>query len=176
MNKHDSPLIENWEWLAPPAENASALPPHIVIAMVLVAALVVAGSLLYLRKTDAKNLPFLHPLPPHEKARRDLLKLEKQVREGNGKAFAAQVSLIIRVYIQERFGLRAPHRSTEEFLQEARRGRVLEGPQHDLLEEFLGACDLVKFAGLYADLAMQKNLLRTAQNFVAGTTPEETKS
>ena len=58
--------------------------------------------------------------------------------------FYTRLSDIIRHYIEERFGLRAPERTTEEFLAEA----TLPTQQMTLLSAFLQEADLVKFARL----------------------------
>jgi hypothetical protein len=50
------------------------------------------------------------------------------------------------VYLEERFQLRAPDRTTEEFLQDLRRTTALDDTQKTALTGFLEHCDLVKFA------------------------------
>jgi len=60
--------------------------------------------------------------------------------------FCTLLSEIARVYVEERFGLRAPDRTTEEFLADLQ-DRLELGPVHRrLLEDFLTQCDIVKFA------------------------------
>lgn len=60
--------------------------------------------------------------------------------------FCTLLSEIARVYLEERFGLRAPDRTTEEFLADLQ-DRLELGPVHRrLLEDFLTQCDIVKFA------------------------------
>jgi hypothetical protein len=61
-------------------------------------------------------------------------------------AFCSLVSDVIRVYLEERFNLHAPDRTTEEFLNELREGSQLNEEHKALLENFLTKCDLVKFA------------------------------
>lgn len=56
--------------------------------------------------------------------------------------FYTQLSAIVRQYIEGRFGLHAPERTTEEFLAQA----SLPPEQMALLAAFLGEADLVKFA------------------------------
>jgi hypothetical protein len=56
------------------------------------------------------------------------------------------VSNTLRLYLEERFNLRAPERTTEEFLVELRTSRHLTVDQKQSLGEFLESCDLVKFA------------------------------
>ena len=58
-----------------------------------------------------------------------------------------ELSDIVRRYIEDRFGIRAPELTTEEFLREARRAGRAERAARELLSAFLERCDRVKFAG-----------------------------
>lgn len=60
--------------------------------------------------------------------------------------FCTLLSEIVRVYLEERFGLRAPDRTTEEFLAGLQDSVALGQVHKRLLEDFLTQCDLVKFA------------------------------
>jgi hypothetical protein len=60
--------------------------------------------------------------------------------------FCTLLSEIVRVYLEERFGLRAPDRTTEEFLSGLQDSVTLGQVHKRLLEDFLTQCDLVKFA------------------------------
>lgn len=57
-----------------------------------------------------------------------------------------ELSDIVRRYLEDRFGIRAPELTTEEFLREARRLGALGEAQRGLLTDFLEGCDRVKFA------------------------------
>ena len=56
------------------------------------------------------------------------------------------VSDIVRDYVAERFGIRAPEMTTEEFLGHARTSTAITPRHRDLLADFLARCDRVKFA------------------------------
>jgi hypothetical protein len=60
--------------------------------------------------------------------------------------FCTRLSGVIRVYLEERFGLKAPDQTTEEFLAALRQDIGLDARLRPLLEEFLTQCDWVKFA------------------------------
>ena len=60
--------------------------------------------------------------------------------------FCTVVSDTVRLYLEERFTLRAPERTTEEFLIELRASPHLTVDQKQSLGSFLESCDLVKFA------------------------------
>ena len=86
--------------------------------------------------------------PAHEIAleRLNALLAEKLVEAGKIKEFYEKLSYIIRLYIEHRFDLKAPERTTEEFLQEASASAELPESYKDKLKEFLMHCDMVKFA------------------------------
>ncbi|MCK5172022.1 MAG: hypothetical protein KAR47_01440 [Planctomycetes bacterium] len=84
----------------------------------------------------------------HEIAYERLRKLVKEdlVTAGRIKEFYERVSDILRHYIEHRFDLRAPERTTEEFLIELADTDVLTASDKSDVGEFLKHCDLVKFA------------------------------
>jgi len=86
--------------------------------------------------------------PAHEIAYAMLKALVKDdlVAAGKIKEFYERISDILRHYIEHRFDLRAPERTTEEFLAELALSDVLGQTDKKMLEEFLIHCDLVKFA------------------------------
>lgn len=111
------------------------------------AALAVSGLIFWAwrawqqRRAAAPQPPVI---PPHVRAREKLeaaLALIGQPRE-----FCIVVSDTIRLYLEERFDFHAPERTTEEFLSELRGTNLLTAAQKESLGEFLGRCDLVKFA------------------------------
>jgi hypothetical protein len=87
-------------------------------------------------------------LPPHVKAHRALQRLHKAARTTPAEieAFYVDVSAVLRTYLEERFGVRAPERTTEEFLRELDAGSGPLCEHRRELARFLGQCDLVKFA------------------------------
>jgi hypothetical protein len=68
------------------------------------------------------------------------------VEQGRIKEFYERISGILRHYIEDRFDLHAPERTTEEFLAELRGAELFASSDKQVLEEFLTHCDLVKFA------------------------------
>lgn len=94
-----------------------------------------------------KKPPTVNPallIPPHRKAKERLRGASELLSDPY--AFCSLVSDVIRVYLEERFNLHAPDRTTEEFLAELREGTQLNQEHKALLENFLTKCDLVKFA------------------------------
>jgi hypothetical protein len=93
------------------------------------------------------------------------------VERGLFSEFYFALSGIVRVYIERRFGLRAPERTTEEFLREARSSRALSETHKDLLAGFLRAADLVKFARHEPSVSESRSALESARGFVEQTRP-----
>lgn len=119
--------------------------------LLLLAALLIVGFL-YWKKGKNKMIAGEVRLRPEEVA---LLELEKLLAEnllarGEIKHFHLRISDILRHYIENRFGLKAPERTTEEFFSELSLakspGISLLSSHQSLLADFLIQCDLVKFA------------------------------
>jgi len=76
----------------------------------------------------------------------EALRAKDYPRRGLIKEFYGELSDIVRTYIEQRFNIRAPEMTTEEFLYYLKDNRVFSYEDKSLLREFLSACDLVKFA------------------------------
>ena len=129
---------------------------------------------LYVRRHRQRPVEALR-YPAHELASAKLARLaeRKLVERGEVKAFYREVSQILRQYIEDRFALHAPERTTEEFLREARRSAVFTTAQADMLGDFLAHCDQVKFAELTPTTAEAQRTFDTARTFIERTKTEE---
>ena len=110
-------------------------------------------------------------VPPHVKAMRALERLRQAPRTTPAQieSFYVDVSQVLRVYLEERFGLRAPERTTEEFLRELEGGDQLARNHRRELERFLTQCDLVKFAAFVPGPAEHDTTWQLAAAFVEAT-------
>lgn len=123
------PVGIGWTWLA---------------RTLLALALLAVGAWLWHARRRRKETGTPATPAPDEKARqrlRDLLQLVNQPRP-----FCFAASEIIRTYLEDRFRLRAPDQTTEEFLDDLRDHPRLASRHQQLLADFLTRCDLVKFA------------------------------
>jgi len=95
-----------------------------------------------------KVIPAPPPRPAHVIAYEQLERIKEENLPGRGmiKEYYYRVSNAARHYLENRFGLRAPERTTEEFLYDMASTNHLTVRQQDLVGEFLNECDLVKFA------------------------------
>ena len=84
-------------------------------------------------------------------------------------AFYVKLSGIVRRYLEDRFGLRSPEQTTEEFLDDLVRSPDLVRAHQDLLREFLRGADLVKFAHHVPDAEGVEGSIGLAQRFLAET-------
>lgn len=133
--------------------------------VIVVAALVALAISLLRKKQQARA--YVPPVPPHVRARQ---KLEAALLLINDpRAFAIAVSDAVRVYLEERFELRAPERTTEEFLRDLQQTSVLTEPQKTSLSEFLEQCDLVKFARFEPPESLLRELRESALGLVHET-------
>ena len=137
------------------------------------AALVIAGVIAwFVRRSLAKRSEQLAPLPPsapHVVAWERLQRALGLIHEA--EQFCMEVSQIIRVYLEERFNLHAPDRTTEEFLLELQSSQRLAGEHKQLLADFLGECDMVKFAKAEPPELELRNLHEAASRLVGETQP-----
>ena len=97
----------------------------------------------------------------------------QRLREENPptEQFYTQLSDIVRHYIEGRFGLRAPERTTEEFLIEA----SLPAQHMTLLGAFLQESDLVKFARLRPSDEDRQRAFEAAEKFVRETVEQPSR-
>lgn len=110
------------------------------------------------------------PPPPEERARKRLADSLQWIDQP--ERFCTVVSEILRTYLEERFRLRAPERTTEEFLVELRSSSSLDVAHKTSLGDFLTRCDLVKFARAQPDRSELLDLHGVAVRLVEDTVPK----
>ena len=130
------------------------------------------------------------PEPPHLTAYRALEELlaENLLADGRIKLFHIRVSDILRRYIENRFSLRAPEMTTEEFLAElghttdylygagmiataASSSEGFRAEHKALLIDFLTHCDLVKFAKHMPTDSEIQTTINLCRRFISETEP-----
>ena len=83
--------------------------------------------------------------------------------------FYVGITTIIRKYLENRFELRAPELTTEEFLSKVASSAELTNDHKGLLNEFLNHADLVKFAGVTPTEADIRGMIEKATRFLEET-------
>ena len=156
--------------IAPPVSMPKDIPlwPFVIIAIVIIAAAVIIFIRLK-RKTAAAIARLFKPA--HEIAYQQLEKLvaAKLIEKGMLREFYQRISDILRHYIEDRFDLMAPERTTEEFLVELSESNSLPQTDKDSLAEFLTHCDLVKFAKHQPETKQIQRTFDLVKNFIAKT-------
>ncbi len=113
------------------------------------------------------------PRPAHEVALAGLNRLRTQrfIEDGRFEEYYVQLSGIVRRYLEDRFHVRAPEMTTEEFLMAAAQDGRLVVAHRRLLAEFLSQADLVKFARHLPTLKDSESAYDAARRFVEDTRP-----
>lgn len=129
-------------------------------------------------------LPLPAPPPPWEVAQRRLKELaqRKLHEQGRYEPFYVDLSSILRYYLEDRFDLRAPEQTTQEFLETAQRAGELSEAQQQFLEHLLRHCDRVKFAQyrpepgeMLESFASVERFVRETRALLGGLAPEATR-
>lgn len=163
MKETPPDIIEDLTFASPPEPVAWLWP---AVAGLLV--VWVAGWMLW-RWRRRRPLFREAAVPPEKAAREGLEASRGLLNEGRYKEFVIEVSRVLRIYTEDRFGLRAPHLSTEEFLFEAERSDVLTEDWQKALGDFLFQCDRVKFALANTEPPAMERLYGTAERFISHT-------
>jgi hypothetical protein len=89
--------------------------------------------------------------------------------ETSADAWFVALSAIVRHYLEQRYEIRAPELTTEEFLLVATARPELSAEHRVLLSSFLERCDQVKFAGYRPDADESLATLKAARGFIEDT-------
>lgn len=136
-------------------------------------ALLLAGAWLLIRMANRPEPPVLRPAHDIARERLDRLMASGLVERSAWKDFYLELSLILRRYIEDRFSVHAPERTTEEFLAETRYHPSFSQADLALLERFLLHCDMVKFAAADTTRASAEQSAETVRAFVDRTADPE---
>ncbi len=107
-------------------------------------------------------------MTPSERALRELSLLlgRKLPEKGLFKDFYIELTMVVRRYIERRYGIRAPEQTTEEFLTAALAHGGFDYASMSELKEFLTAADLVKFAGIAATVSSAEAATMKAKSYI----------
>ncbi len=76
----------------------------------------------------------------------DRLIAERLVARGQVQEFYYRVNALLREYIERRFGMMAGEQTSEEFIRSLRDSHQLQSVHKTVLQQFVDACDPVKYA------------------------------
>jgi hypothetical protein len=143
-----------WVWLGP-----------------LLAILAIALMVFLLRRARKAKPEVIVVIPAHEWADKAIARLVSEDLAGRGliQEFHYRISDILRGYIERRYAVLAREMTTEEFLEAATRDARFDDSARGELDQFLRACDLVKYAKHQATTDDAESLLKTTRGFIART-------
>jgi hypothetical protein len=140
---------------------------------VVLAALAVAGALAYWLITHRRIAEVAPLKEPWIQALERLAMLEERNLIGEGKydIFYVDLSGILRYYIEGRYTVHAPERTTPEFLEEASGLHLFTPEQEAFLARVLRQSDRVKFAKYEPGTLEMRENLAEVRDFVEATIP-----
>lgn len=157
-------VAEEFHDIAPPVDYS--LVPAWVIFVVAFCALALVGLIVWLI-VRARRRP-VPPKSPCQRALDELEMMESEVEQTRPYRFSIRVSDILRSYVTEQFALPVTKQTSVEFLTALAKASPFSTEEKTLLEDFLGRCDLIKFARYDATTADSRLLLEEAIRFVKG--------
>lgn len=148
-----------------PIPVAWHLPAAIIAGLLLAAAIV-----WFVRRRRRRPVPAPPPPTADAVALAALDASRALMDPARAREFGIAVSDAVRGYIEARFAAQAAHRTTEEFLHDlVAAGGAELAPHRTLLADFLGHCDLAKFAREPLTVPDMDAMLTSALSFVRGT-------
>lgn len=147
----------------------------VIVSILALTALLGVCFWLLARRRSAARFEETKKISPHALAEMELRKLneDRLVEKGMIKEFYYRISGILRRYIENRFGLKAPEQTTEEFLETLAWSDALRRQHKLLLKEFLNGCDMVKFAEHRPDRDDIQKTFDSCNEFITATREPE---
>lgn len=148
----------------------------IALGLVIVALIVLTVYLLVRKVRGREKKVKAAPLePPDLRALRrlDSEELERLLREGRAKPFYIELTAIVREYLEARFGLPAPDRTSHEILELLKFYGLTD--HQAFFRDLLDNSDYAKFAGLEVPHELWRRHRQQSRTFVVNTKPEEKK-
>lgn len=144
--------------------------PYLYIGIGLLALLLLAGLLFWLKKRQ-KPTPEIQ-IPPWDRALQDLAEARSLQKKAHGLLYMEKASQILRRYIEQRFAIQSTKQTTSEFLRSLAgpRGKELKEHRADL-QSCLEQADLAKFAHKSQGEESIKAVETAVTGFVQATRP-----
>ena len=150
--------------IAPPV-NYSLIPVWVVFLVVFLA--LTMFWLVFWAVARRRPAP-VPPKLPRERALEELDRVRGEMEAISPYQFSICVSDILRRFVTEQFALPVTRQTSVEFLSALTKKSPFSNEEKSLLEDFLGRCDLIKFARYQATTNDSRLLLDEATRFVKG--------
>lgn len=148
-----------------------------VLFLILLLSGIIALIVLLWIRHSRKPPPAEPVIPPHERAMAALRDLQAKdfIQQGAFESYYVELSSIVRSYLEDRFKLRAPEQTTEEFIRSMTGSPTLNATQQERVKAFMIQSDLVKFAKFQPATKDAENAMNSATELVEETkeTPHE---
>ncbi len=150
-------LREHWVWFAGGA--------GVLVAILLL--------VFFLRKPRKTVVVEALPKPLHERMLDGLADIDRKKlwQQGLVKQYQSEVTDLLRAYVEERYGVPALERTTDDLMAELRLS-AMGGEARELLGNLLRMADMVKFAKYTALPAENEQLMASAVRFIHNTTEQ----
>lgn len=152
-------------------EKSASVIPYIAVGLIV---LLVIGTLVFFIFRRKKSSSGEKALPVWEQTFLAISNLLERVRTGKVRTeqSVAELTDIIRFYMEKRFSIPAEHQTSDEFFHTLhKKQNLLTSSQQDFLRKFLYSADLVKFANISADIPLVEDAAIQAENLVRETIP-----
>ena len=150
--------------IAPPVDY-SLVPPWVIWSAIVLGVLAI-GAIAWWIRNLARRPPRV--LSPRERALEKLQRISAEMEMMTPYQFSIAVSDILRTYVTEQYQLPVTRQTSVEFLSLLAQRSPFSAEETSLLEDFLGRCDLIKFARYDATMHDSQLLLEEATQFVKG--------
>jgi hypothetical protein len=150
--------------IAPPVDY-SLVPPWVIYAGIAVGLVILGLVAWWLRKRAQRPKPVRSA---RDRALEALAQIEREMPTVTPYQFSIAVSDILRSYVTEQYQLPVTRQTSVEFLSMLAKSSPFSADETSLLEDFLGRCDLIKFARYDATMQDSQSLLEEANQFVKG--------
>jgi uncharacterized protein DUF4381 len=150
--------------IAPPVDY-SLVPPWVIYCAIILSLAVVGLIGWWIRKLARRPKPVRSP---RDRALEELQRIGNEIETVTPYEFSIVVSNILRGYVTEQYQLPVTRQTSVEFLGMLAKSSPFSPEETSLLEDFLGRCDLIKFARYDATPHDSRLLLEEATQFVKG--------
>ena len=150
--------------IAPPVDY-SLVPPWVIWGGIVLGLVAVGLIAWWIRRLTQRPPPVRSP---RERAMEKLERIGGEMEMLSPYEFSIAVSDILRGYVTEQYQLPVTRQTSFEFLSLLAQRSPFSPDETSLLEDFLGRCDLIKFARYDATPHDSRLLLEEATQFVKG--------
>ncbi|MEX1001258.1 MAG: hypothetical protein WDZ35_04005 [Crocinitomicaceae bacterium] len=122
------------------------------------------------KRLPEQEAPKVPPVPAHLTALKALLDLKKEEawKSGDPKSFYSELTYTVRLYLEQRFGIKAIERTTREIISDLKFADISEEDKV-YLRKILSEADMVKFAKMIPDETIGEQSLDRSIDFVERT-------